>query len=80
MMITELNTSKLRYRLIGHNNSNCVEGNWDKEVPVLKPIQCSVDEISLSYSIYKRIELKNFELVDGNKVAVVNSRIEFQLN
>jgi hypothetical protein len=79
-MITELNTSKLKYRLIVYNNSNCFEGNWDKEVPVLKLIQCSVDEISLSYSIHKRIELKNFELVDGNKVAVVNSRIEFQLN
>jgi hypothetical protein len=78
--VVYFSTQKRRYRLIGHNITNCVEGNWDKEAPVLELIQCSVDQIDLSSSVYKSIKLRNFELIDENKGAVVNSRIEFQCN
>jgi hypothetical protein len=71
-----------KYRMIGDSVITCVyEGNWDKEPPIFEPIiKCNTNEIDMNSSLYKIIELVNFEFSNKTQVAVIDSKIIFKCN
>lgn len=70
-----------KYRMIGNNTINCLlEGQWDREPPIIEPIQCNIDEIRKYSWNYKKFDLKNFEFLNEIEVAVIDSKIVFECN
>ena len=51
-----------RYEILGDNTRRCVyEGNWDKDLPLVKPIiQCEIKDLELNPGYINSIDFQNF--------------------